>query len=139
MAKIHLRIITPKKIVREDEVTSVTVPGREGEMTILPHHINLFSLLNEGIVKIKKDQEEDYLSIGGGYIQTDGQEVNVLVSKAYGQDQIDEKMTKEAIENARVLVKEAKTHEERIEAISLLRRSSIDLKLLRHRRSKPSM
>ena len=131
---LHLKIITPQKIILEDEVQAVTVPTYAGEITILPHHTNLFSLLVEGIVKIKTDTSEDHLAIGGGYLETDGDEANVLVAKAYKQDEVDQEIILKAIENAKNILKISKDKKERAEAASLLRRSLIDLKLLKRRR-----
>ena len=85
-----LRIITPKKKILEEEIRSVTLPSFEGEITILPHHVNLFSLLVEGVVKIKYEKKEDFLAIGGGYVETNGDYVNLLVSRAYGQNEINQ-------------------------------------------------
>ena len=70
MNNIHLKVITPRKVIIDRQANSVSVPTAEGEITILPHHIRLFSLLIEGIVKIKKDDNEDVLAIGGGYLET---------------------------------------------------------------------
>jgi F-type H+-transporting ATPase subunit epsilon len=134
MDTLHLKIITPKKIVLEKDILSITLPTEEGEITILPHHVNLFSILKEGIIKIKYNEEEDYFAIGGGYLETDGREVNVLVSRAYGQDEIDEKMIEEAKENAQKILSQAKTDIERQQAAALLRRSLINSKLLRKKR-----
>ena len=134
MDTLHLKIITPKKIVLEKDILSITLPTEEGEITILPHHANLFSILKEGIIKIKYNKEEDYFAIGGGYLETDGREVNVLVSRVYGQDEIDEKMIEEAKENAKKILSQAKTDAERQQAAALLRRSLIDSKLLRKKR-----
>ena len=134
MSILHLKIITPKKIVLEKDISSITLPTEEGEITILPHHVNLFAILKEGIIKIKYDKNEDYFAIGGGYLETDGREVNVLVSRAYGQDEIDEKMIEEAKEQAKKILAEAKTEAERQQATALLRRSLIDSKLLKKRR-----
>ena len=53
MNTLHLKVITPRKIVIDKQVNSVTVSSADGEITILPHHTHLFSLLVEGIVKIK--------------------------------------------------------------------------------------
>ena len=72
MNSIRLKVITPRKIVIDRQVDSVTVPTAEGEITILPHHAHLFSLLVEGIVKIKSTGNEDDLAIGGGYLETNG-------------------------------------------------------------------
>ncbi|MDH7476599.1 MAG: ATP synthase F1 subunit epsilon [Microgenomates group bacterium] len=134
MVKLKLKIITPRKIIKEEEVDSISVPTSDGEITILPKHINLFTLLKEGIVKIKTGDKEDYLAIGGGYLQTDGYLVNLLVSRAYGQSEIDEKLTQKAIEEAKTLIKQSKDEKEKAEAISLLRRSMIDFKLLKRRK-----
>src|SRR3989344_1273162 len=95
---LHLKIITPSKVIVEDYVEAVTAPGADGEMTVLPQHANLFSMLKEGILKIQKKSEEDFLAIGGGFLETDGIELNILVSRAYRQDEIDEKLTQKAIE-----------------------------------------
>lgn len=131
---LKLKIITPQKIVMEEDVESVTVPSSDGEITILPHHTNLFSLLIEGIVTIRKENEEDYLSIGGGYAETNGRDLRILVSRAFGQDEIDNKLTEQAIENAKKILSESKDNNERINASSVLRRSLIDSKLIKKRK-----
>ena len=131
MHSLKLQIVTPQRIVLEKEVFSVTAPTATGEITILPHHINLFTLLKEGLVKIKFNKEEEYYAIGGGYLQTDGEKVIVLVSRAYGQNEINEKIIEESRKKAQELLKTAQTEKEKQEAISLLRRSTIDDKLLR--------
>ena len=92
------------------------------------------SLLKEGIITIKKDGNEDYLAIGGGYVETNGKQLHILVSRAYGQNEIDEQLTKRAIESAEKILKDVKEKPERARASSLLRRSLIDMKLLRKRR-----
>ena len=139
MTALHLKIITPKKVVLEKEILSITLPTEEGEITILPRHANLFAILKEGIVKIKYDGNEDYLAIGGGYLETDGKMVNVLVSRAYGQDEIDEKMIEEAKEQAKKLLEQAKTDDQRQQAVALLRRSLIDSKLIKKRKRSSSV
>ncbi len=134
MSSLHLKVITPKKIVLEEEVSSVTIPSVNGELTILPRHTNFFALLSEGIITIKKSGKEDYMAIGGGYVETNGKELHILVSRAYGQDAIDENLTNKAIENAENMLKNARETKDRHHAASLLRRSLIDMKLLRKRR-----
>ncbi len=121
-------------MVLEEEINSITLPSAEGEITILPNHVNLFSLLKEGIVKIKYDRKEDFLAIGGGYVETNGEYVNLLVSRAYDQDEINQTATERAIKEAEENLKKAKTTEERMQAASLLRRSIVDMKLLKKRR-----
>jgi len=133
---IHLKVITPKKLAFEKDVISITVPTAAGELTILPKHSDLLSLLKEGVITIRTDKEEEYLSIGGGYMQTDGKMIQILVSRAFGQDEINEEMTKKAIESAQKVLDEVEDKAERTEALRTLRRSMVDMKLLSKMRRK---
>jgi F-type H+-transporting ATPase subunit epsilon len=133
-----LKIATPKKLAVEKEIESITVPTAAGEITILPKHSNLLSLLTTGVLTIRTAKDEEYMGIGGGYLETDGKTVHILVSRAYAQNEIDEEATKRALENAKKVLSEAKDKSELAEAGALLRRSTVDLKLLtKVRRRKP--
>ena len=136
MKTIRLKIITPRKIVIDKQVNSVTVPTADGEITILPHHVHLFSLLIEGIVKIKDAGNEDDLAIGGGYLETNGETVTILVSRAYGQEEIDRDLTDKAVEEAKHILSKSTDEKERAEAMSILRRSVIDSKLMKKRKAR---
>ena len=131
---LHLKIITPKKIVREEDIKSATIPTVDGEITILPLHENLFSLLKEGIVKIKKNDSEEFMAIGGGYAETDGENLTILVSLAYHQHEINESMIAKATENAKKILDTSSDEAEKAEAMSMLRRVVIDSKLLKKRK-----
>lgn len=136
MSKLKLKIITPKNIALEKEIDGVTLPSSDGEMTILPRHINLFALLEEGIVHYWAGDDSEYLAIGGGYVETNGEEVSLLVSRAYGQEGIDQQQTQLAMKDAKERMKSAKSEDARKEISSLLRRSAIDAKLLKKKRRK---
>ena len=137
MNSIRLKVITPRKIVIDKQINSVTVPTADGEITILPRHTHLFSLLVEGIVKIKSTGNEDDLAIGGGYLETNGKTVTVLVSRAYGQNEIDRNLTSKAVEEAKHILSKSTDEKERAEAMTIIRRSVIDSKLMKRRKSRP--
>lgn len=136
MKSLHLQIITPKKVVKDIKVERVTVPTVTGEITILFNHAHLFSQLQEGIVSYVFNNQQEFLAIGGGYVQTDGEEVKLIVSKAYGQDEIDKEEIEKAVTQAQKLKQGAKTENERKEAAAILRRSIIDRKLLKKKAPK---
>lgn len=119
----------------EEDIKSITLPSVDGEITILPKHVRLFSLLKEGIVRFSNGDEK-YLAIGGGYVETDGKDVHVLVSRAYGQDEIDQRETERALDEAKKIIAETKDVSKRKEAEAILRRSVIDMKLIRRRKSR---
>ena len=136
---LNLKIITPQRQVVDEEVTSVTVPSVDGDITVLPKHIHLLTLLQEGIIVMKKGEKEDFLAIGGGYLETNGKEANILVSRAHKQEEIDAKLTEEAMEKAKKILIEAKDDAQRHEAASVIRRSVLDMKLVKRKRSRTSL
>ncbi len=133
---LHLKIATPKKLAMERDIDSITVPGASGEITLLPKHAHLLSLLTNGIITIRSNNDEEYMAIGGGYLETDGKSIYILVSRAYNQEEIDEAATHEAMERAKKVLQETKDKTELTEASGLLRRSVLDLKLLSRMRRK---
>ena len=52
-----LEIISPEKVIFSDDVTIVTVPSYEGDMSLLKNHISIITFLRPGIIKVKKKNE----------------------------------------------------------------------------------
>ena len=50
-----LEIINPEKIIFSDNVTMVTLPSYEGDMSVLKFHISIITFLRPGIIKIQKN------------------------------------------------------------------------------------
>ena len=48
--KLSLEVVTPFRTVLNEDVDSVTLPGSEGEMGILPEHVPLLTTLDAGIM-----------------------------------------------------------------------------------------
>jgi len=59
---MYLEIVSPEATLFAGEVTSVTVPGINGEFQMLQNHAPIVSLLQEGAVKVQGDItiEEDF-------------------------------------------------------------------------------
>ncbi|MEM9364114.1 MAG: F0F1 ATP synthase subunit epsilon [Bacteroidota bacterium] len=59
---MYLEIVSPEATLFSGEVTSVTVPGINGEFQMLQNHAPIVSLLGEGDVKVQGDIEihEDF-------------------------------------------------------------------------------
>jgi F-type H+-transporting ATPase subunit epsilon len=132
---MKLKIVTPEKLIKEVEVTSVTLPSQDGQITILPKHHAILAGLEEGIVTYVADGNQHDFAIGSGYAQTDGSVIMILVSRAYGQNEIDKKLTDEAIQKAKKILSETNNFIERENARAILRRSIVDSKLIiRHRK-----
>ncbi|WP_343488166.1 F0F1 ATP synthase subunit epsilon [Allomuricauda sp. d1] len=56
---MYLEIVSPEATLFAGEVTSVTVPGINGEFQMLQNHAPIVSLLQEGNVKVQGNLEID--------------------------------------------------------------------------------
>ena len=93
---IQLEIVTPERLVYEDEVDSVNVPGIEGELGILPHHAPLVSTLGYGELRIRKGGAEESFAIVGGFVQVRPDKVVVMAETADVASDIDLEKAEEA-------------------------------------------
>jgi len=128
---LQLKIITPKRLVLDQEVDSISCETVDGEITILPRHTPLLTLLTTGVITVKTNKEEEYFSAGNGYVETDGQQVKILISRAMDQSELDEKTIIEVKNQAEELLQEQKSAEDRQKAFAMLRRATVDLKVIK--------
>jgi len=135
MSTIFLEIITPEKIAFQGEVEMVSVPSVTGELGILPHHEPLLTQLTEGELKIIKDSQELFFSLGSGFMEVKPGKVTILVTKALHAEEIDEAKVLAAKKEAEEALKKKPTAEELVSIQAALRSSLFDLKVLRRRRA----
>jgi len=65
--------------VFEGMADSITMPGIDGEITILKNHIPLISRLKKGQIKLKSDNHQESFEIEGGTIQISNNKLIGLV------------------------------------------------------------
>lgn len=83
MNDLHLEIVTPQGQIFSDKVSSVVLPGSDGEFGVLPNHASLVSLLSSGIIDIEdKNKQHDVVAINWGYAKIDEGKVIVLADGA---------------------------------------------------------
>ncbi|KKR50018.1 MAG: ATP synthase F1 subunit epsilon, F-type H+-transporting ATPase subunit epsilon [Microgenomates group bacterium GW2011_GWC1_41_8] len=139
MKTFSLDIVTPERLALTQEVELVSVPSTDGEITILPHHVPIFASLTEGEVRLHYENEDYYLSIGGGFIEVTPTKTTVLVTRAYKAEELNEKAILNAKQEAEEAIKKGVTPEDIQAAYALLRSSLVDLKVLRRRKFRTSV
>lgn len=75
-----LKIISPLQVLFDGEVTSVTLPGSEGEFTVLHNHAALLATLTPGTIRYKDEAgAESSLSTGAGVADIDNNVITVCL------------------------------------------------------------
>lgn len=136
---IKFKIVTPERVVYENEVDEATIPTTEGQITVLPHHIPLMSLLNAGELILKKDGQEIPMAVSSGFIQVNNNEIIILADTAEHAEEIDEARASEARIRAHNLLKEAKNTEDvnYTALVAKMEREVARLNISRRRKHRP--
>lgn len=132
---LTLSILTPEKKVLETKSLSVTVPTAMGEITVLPSHAPLFSLLSSGEIKIKlADGGHLDLVVNQGFVSVFKDFVKILTDFSIKSDEINELAAKEAVEKAKKAMEEKISEENFAQAEAELLRSLLQLKTVNKRK-----
>ena len=103
--KLSLEVVTPFRTVLIEDVESVTLPGIEGELGILPEHVPLLTTLDTGIMSYVSGSGNTLaIAVHWGYAQVDGNNVRVLAELAETADEIDLPRALEAEKKAKELL-----------------------------------
>src|SRR2546423_922374 len=87
--QLQLEVVTPERRLLSESVNAVTVPGRNGEMQILPGHAALISELKTGVLTYNQGGTNVQLHVSGGFIEVNDDRVSVLSEIAERPDEID--------------------------------------------------
>ncbi len=88
-----IEIISPEKKILTQEITSVTLPAFEGDITILYNHIPLITFLRPGIIIINDDEKLQYF-VEDGTVEFSNNSLSLLTSTIHELN----KLSKEQID-----------------------------------------
>lgn len=118
---LKLTILTPeRRLLVNQEVEEVTVPGFRGELNILEGHAPLITTLETGVLrwKLKGKERQDLAAISWGYCQVNAQGVNVLADIVDTPEEIDLQSTKDKLSKAELKIMNEVVSEEDIKALT---------------------
>ncbi len=128
---IKFEIATPEKVLMKEDVLSVSVPTTSGELTILPDHIPLISILKSGVLEIHLlDGGISLMSVSGGFLEVLKNKIVILADTAEKAEELNEQRIKEARLKAEEMRQSEKAKDE-VEFVNIS--SRIEKELARER------
>ena len=131
---LKLEIVTPDGVVLSDDVELVTLPGIEGQLGILPHHVRLMTRIVPGEILVRRNGQDDYFAVGGGLVEVTGKSVVIATDMAIAAAKIDEAKVEEARQRAADRLLEKVSSEEVASVNAALARSLAQLRVKRRHR-----
>jgi F-type H+-transporting ATPase subunit epsilon len=87
--KVQLDVVAPEKTLLSVTVGSVTIPGKDGDFSVLPGHTPFLSALRNGVMIARSNGEPTRYAVNGGYAEVLNDRVAVLTQTVEAQHEID--------------------------------------------------
>ena len=92
MAQMTVQIVTPDGLVYDHHAAFVSVKTIDGELGILPRHINTIAVLEVDQVKVRRvddDKHIDWVAVNGGIIEIADNVIKIVADSAERERDID--------------------------------------------------
>lgn len=133
---MRLSIITPVKTVLDEDIDQLTLPTQDGQITVLPNHVQLLTKITPGEMLITKNKKLNSYAITGGFLEVGKDSLTILADYAIRAEDIEVTKAEQAKERAEKAMKEKTSQKDFAEADATLRKSLLELHIARkHRRS----
>jgi F-type H+-transporting ATPase subunit epsilon len=106
---LDLQVVTPDRLVVQEQVDEVEIPGAEGYFGVLPGHTPLLASLAVGELWYRKGQEKFYLSLAFGFAEVLPDRVTILARLAERAEDIDVERAEQARRRAEERLAQSKS------------------------------
>ena len=124
---LNVRVITPDEVAWDAMVDELILPSSTGQIGILQNHAPLLTALDIGVMRLKSETGWTSIVLMEGFAEVEDNKVTILCNGAEEGSKIDLKAAQEELEKVTLLVDEATTKKEKIEATIELRKAKARL------------
>ena len=124
---LNVRVITPDHIVWDANAEELILPSSTGQLGILTDHAPLLTALDIGVMRLKTGGNWISFVLMEGFAEVEDNKITILCNGAEEGASIDASTAQAALEKVTLLVDEAATKKEKIEATIELRKAKARL------------
>jgi len=124
---LNVRVITPDKVVWDANAEEIILPSSTGQLGILTDHAPLLTALDIGVMRLKVDGNWTSIVLMEGFAEVEENKVTILSNGAEESNNIDPQTAQAELEKVTLLLEQAATKKEKIEATLELRRAKARL------------
>ncbi len=86
---MRLQLVSPERMLVDEQVDEVQIPGLNGYMGVLPGHAPLLSeLMPGGVLTYKSGAGQKVIAVFGGFVEVQGDRVRILADGAERKEEI---------------------------------------------------
>ena len=111
---LKFELVSPERLLMSDEVRQVTIPGTEGDFTVLIGHAPVLSTMRPGVVTVVDGSGgDDRIFVRGGFAEVSPTGLTVLAEEAIPLADLSADVLAQQIRNAEEDVADASSDEVR--------------------------
>lgn len=96
-----LQLVSPERVLVDEQVDEVQIPGLDGYMGVLPGHAPLLSeLMPGGVLTYRTAAGEKVLAVYGGFVEVQPDRVRILADFAERREEINVEEAREQLRKA---------------------------------------
>ena len=128
MAQMTVQVVTPDGLKYDHHASFIHAVTKDGQIGILPGHINLIAPLEVDELKVRRVDDEshvDWIAVNGGIIEVKDDFITIVADSAERERDIDVSRAERAKQRAERDLEEA-TKSDRIDEVQRLRLLSVE-------------
>ncbi len=126
---LQLEIVTPDRLLVNEQVEEVQIPGKSGYLDALPEHAPLITELATGELTYKHGGQVTRLAVSWGFAEVLPDKVTILAQAAERPEEINVERAREAKARAEQALENPKPDTDYDEALAALRRAEVRLQV----------
>jgi F-type H+-transporting ATPase subunit epsilon len=104
----RLSVVTPERVIYEEDVASIIAPGEVGYLGIMSNHAPIITSLKPGKLTVKDGSgKEINLAVSGGFLENSSNTCTILADSAEFAEQIDLERARESLKRAKQRISNA--------------------------------
>jgi F-type H+-transporting ATPase subunit epsilon len=115
--RLYMEIITPERVMAQQDVDMIEAPGTLGEFGVLPGHVAFLSTLEHGEIRFMVDGKTRFIATSGGFAEVLDNRATFLLDTAEFGEEIDLARAERARERAESALKGLSSEEEEYEVL----------------------
>ena len=105
MATFSIEIVTPTRVITEENVFYLRCPGVDGSFGVMAGHTEAIIALSIGEVKVEVGNKEKWIATSGGFVDVSSGKVLLLLETAEQSFEINVERAKAAMKRAKDRIK----------------------------------
>ena len=108
---LEVEIVTPSRIILQEQVDELNLPGDLGYVGILPGHTAYLMTLGQGELMYRQGEQRHYMAVFQGYMEVNDDKVTMLVDLAELAPEIDRSRAESARDRAEDRLRRIAAHD----------------------------